>query len=76
MQLQQSLGRYTDDAMEANLLEKRQNFENTKNAERELEVEVEEIDKEIAQMGDGGGGPSSMFLSEKLEATKLNQVSP
>ena len=68
------LEKFADGALEANLQQAQETVHRTKGLEAEMATELQEMEREISQFSSNGGGPSASFLSEKLEASKIQQV--
>lgn len=72
--MEQSLGRLEGDAMESNVRRTQEAYERVKGQETEMAAELQEMEREMSQFASGRGAPSRTFVSEKLEACKIQQV--
>ena len=72
--MKKSLEKYADATLESRKQQIQEAYDGARSHEMELAAEIKELEREIAQFQTAGGGPSSKFLSEKLEANKIQQV--
>ena len=72
--MKKSLEKYADATLEKRKQQIQETYDGARSHEMELASEIKELEREIGQFQAAGNGPSSKFLTEKLEANKIQQV--